>query len=175
MKRRITQFALTCVVLSIGAGRAFAGPGANVYACVELPVAPVEPLRVNFKAGDAGDVCMHDTGHDAEMTVEESGITCTGVGYVEGNSGPSCWLKPDSIWNLSFKSPGTPYNGAIKSTWWYRMGMGDNRIRIMGTNEDAKGTTICTSEAWCTAPTDDTSPLKWTEQGPLYFIFRIGS
>lgn len=175
MRHRTVTVVLLGTVLSVGAAPAFAGPGANVYACVDLPVAPQEPLKVKFKAGGAGDICMNDEGHDADLTVSTAGISCVSVGYVEGNSGPGCWTTPDSIWNLSFTAPGTSYNGSTKSSWWYRMGMGDNRVRIMGNNQDATGTTICASKAWCTAPTEETNPLKWTKQGPLYFIFKVGS
>jgi len=172
MKNKSISYAVIGAFVSLLSSVVHAGPGANVQACIYLQVDEMDPLHVAFKSGGSGDICMNSHGKDAQLTVSKAGLTCTSVGYVEGQvTGSGCMLTKDSIWNLSYSVNGKPYNGSIKSTWWYNADLGYNKVEVMSASG---GTTICAAPALCPAPNSDSGPLKWKNQGPLYFIFPIG-
>lgn len=153
-------------------GMAHAGAGANVYACVYLPVAPAAPMQAGMTPGGAGTHCMNDVGKATSFTVTNAGVTCGSIGYVEekGSStkGDTC-ATDTSSWPLSYTltqgGTPTPYSGATNSEW-ARPGL---RSNTMSLKNYSKGTVVCGSQALCTA-----TSWEWDggTQGPLYIIFQ---
>ena len=171
MFRRVMYIGICAALALMTTGQAFAGAGANVNACIYLPVAPAQPLKVDFTAGGSGDHCMNDKGKNASLSASTAGVSCTSVGYVESKSsssgGDTC-ASDDSIWTLGYTTPGTGYSGSTQSNWSHPF-LGHNHIALQNSSKD---TYVCTQASLCNA-----TKQQWDAgtQGPLYIIFEPGA
>lgn len=147
---------------------AHAGAGANIQACIYLPVAPIAPLQVSFTAGGSIDHCMNNTGKNGSLTASAAGVTCTSVGYVEGKSsssgGDTCATET-SVWLLSYKVANTAYTGSTQSTWSHPLFQSNH----MTLRDFSSGTVVCGNSDLCKSTSQE-----WPSgtQGPLYIIFQ---
>ncbi len=168
MAIRKFPFRALLAALALHPALVFAGAGANMYACVYLPVAPISPLSVSFTAGGSVDHCMNNTGNNNSITASTAGVTCASVGYVEGKSsssgGDTC-ATDTSIWLLSYNIASTAYSGSTQSTWSHPF-LGDNHINLQASST---GTSVCSNSNLCTSTSQE-----WDSgtQGPLYIIFQ---
>lgn len=168
MKAMKTSGAAIAVAASaLFAGPAYAGAGANVNACINLPTKPAQPMTVQVTAGGAGTHCMNDTGNSTSFTVNSAGVTCAPVGYVEAKAsstkGDTC-ATDSSNWPLSYKIANTAFSGTTQSGW---SGAGTrNSITL---ENQSKDTVVCGSNSLCNA-----TSWNWDHgsQGPLYIIFQ---
>ncbi|KAH7025101.1 uncharacterized protein B0I36DRAFT_366996 [Microdochium trichocladiopsis] len=142
-------------------GLAQAGPGAIIYACINLPTPPSQNFTVNFKAGAGTDRCLNNNGTDASVVVSRQGITCASVGYVEAKT--SSWgdwcASASRFWSLSWETEDQTRSGSTNTEWFRR-----KDIELVGYTP---GTYICGRPASCTQRT-----ITWDNQGPLYIIFN---
>lgn len=159
----VAMFSLMAMSVSL----AHAGAGANVNACINLPVKPSTPLQVTVAAGGSGTHCMNDTGTGTSFTVSSAGVTCGSVGYVEAKAsstkGDTC-ATDSSNWPLSYTIANTAYSGATQSAW---SGAGSrNNINL---NNPSNYTVVCGTSALC-----NSTSASWDHgtQGPLYIIFQ---
>jgi len=146
---------------------AFAGAGANVNACIYLPVKPVQPLSVTFSPGGPGTHCMDKTGKTGTVSVTNAGVTCASVGYVESkgsSTGGDTCATDTSYWQLGYAAKGTSMTGSLNSSWSLPL-FGDNHAKI---ESASKGTVVCNTQNLCT-----TQSVQWDSgtSGPIYFIF----
>lgn len=146
---------------------ALAGAGATVYACVYLPTTPISSMVAQVTAGGSGTHCMNDSGNNTTITVSQSGLSCSPVGYVEAKAsstkGDTC-ATDTSTWPLSYTINGTPYSGSTQSTW---SGAGTrNSIELTNSNPN---TSVCNSQSLCT---NISTTWDHGTQGPLYIVFQ---
>ncbi|HLF09919.1 MAG TPA: hypothetical protein VJA26_01800 [Gammaproteobacteria bacterium] len=166
-KRKPVIAAILCLCVLVPAA-SYAGAGANMNACIYLPVAPITPMSVSFVAGGSIDHCMNNTGNNASLTVSTAGVSCASVGYVEGKSsssgGDTC-ATDTSVWLLSYSILNTAYSGSTQSTWSHPF-LSDNHIRLQASSN---GTSVCSNSSLCTSTSQ-----TWNSgtQGPLYIIFQ---
>ena len=156
-------FGLTAMFVSM----AHAGAGANVNACINLPVKPNSPLTVKVSAARSGTHCMNDAGNDTSFTVSAAGVTCSSVGYVEAKAsstkGDLC-ATDTSTWPLSYSITNTAYSGSTQSSW-----SGAGSTNSVNLNNPSKNTVVCGTNALC-----NSTSWQWNHgtQGPLYIIFQ---
>jgi hypothetical protein len=167
MMRLRTLAPLSALLLCTLPAASFAGAGANVYACIYLPTAPIAPMVANVTAGGSGTHCMNDTGNNTTINVTSVGLNCSSVGYVEAKAsstkGDTC-ATDSSTWPLSYNISGTAYSGSTQSTW---SGAGTrNSVEL---NNPSQNTSVCNAQSLCTG-----TSATWNHgtQGPLYFVFQ---
>lgn len=158
---------LILVMATLFAGSAYAGAGANVNACINLPTKPAKPMTVTVTAGGAGTHCMNDQGNNTTFTVSNAGVTCSAVGYVEAKAsstkGDTC-ATDSSNWPLAYKIANSGFSGGTQSQW---SGAGTrNSIELQNQSKD---TVVCGSDTVCSS-----TSWNWDHgtQGPLYIIFQ---
>ncbi|WP_293355771.1 MULTISPECIES: hypothetical protein [unclassified Microcoleus] len=141
---------------------AYAGAGANVNACIYLPTKPLNSRPFNITVGGSPTNCMNNTGNNTQIKIEDAGITCGSVGYVEGDG--SCIAE--SHWILGYNTSGG-YNESI-DTHWYRggLGTGDNHMEL--SDKNPRNTQVCGTANRC-----NETEIQWSSgtQGPVYIIF----
>jgi len=146
---------------------AFAGAGANVYACVYMPTTPSKPFAANVTVGGSGTHCMNDAGNNTTIQVSQSGLSCSAVGYVEekGSStkGDTC-ATDTSTWPIGYSVSGQPYSGSTQTTW-----AGSGTSNSINLKNPSPGTVVCNAKNLCAAQN-----ATWDKgtQGPLYIIFQ---
>ncbi|KAI1165328.1 hypothetical protein F5B18DRAFT_611574 [Nemania serpens] len=146
-----------------------AGPGAGVYACINLISDPTSSYTVTFNPASGANRCMTPVGNTVTVDVTRGGLTCASLGYVEAKSsssgGDTC-ATDESIWNIAYNENGkpNPSSGSIR-TRWRRSGLTSNEISF---KESVPGAAVCGSQAVCAA-----TVFNWRvgSQGPVYFIF----
>jgi hypothetical protein len=158
---------LILATATLFAGSAYAGAGANVNACINLPTKPAKPMTVSVTAGGAGTHCMNDSGNNASFTVSSAGVTCTAVGYVEAKAsstkGDLC-ATDSSNWPLAYSIINTSFSGGTQSGW-----SGGGSRNSIDLQSQSKGTVVCGSDSVC-----NSTSWNWDHgtQGPLYIIFQ---
>ncbi len=156
-------------VVTLSAGMAHAGAGANVNACVYFATKPATTLTVTVTPGGSGTHCMNNTGSAATINVSSAGVSCSSVGYVEAKAsstkGDLC-ATDKSKWPLSYSIANTAYSGQTQTQW--NTGTSNNSMDL---NNQPAGTNVCGANTLCPSTT-------WTwnagSQGPLYIIFQPG-
>ncbi|KAI5210809.1 hypothetical protein AUEXF2481DRAFT_42959 [Aureobasidium subglaciale EXF-2481] len=133
--------------------------GASVFACLNYANPISKSFNASFVVGGGSTYCMNNVGHDANMTVSQSGLTCASIGYVESNAGWGC-LTEDSIWGLAYSA--LSKTGSTSSHWWWSTS-DYNNVEL---KKQSRGTVVCDNKAVCS----DTK-INWPDQGPIYFIF----
>lgn len=151
---------------------AFAGAGANITACIYMPAKPTTAWKASFIAGGNGTHCMSSNGSNATVQVQNQGLNCGSVGYVEekgSSSGGDTCSTDTSHWVLSYTSTDT--NGAqLAYTGSTSVEMErDMTHNHAGISNQTTGTQICTSQALCTSTGQD-----WDHgsQGPLFIVYQ---
>ena len=166
MRNRITAQLLALAVCTVPMS-AMAGAGANVYACIYLPTAPIKPLVASVTAGGSGTHCMNESGNNTTINVTQAGLNCSSVGYVEAKAsstkGDTC-ATDTSTGPLGYSSTGTSYSGSTQSQW-----SGAGTTNSVNLNNPSPGTSVCNSQNLCAGQS-----ATWNKgtQGPLYFIFQ---
>ncbi|KAI3325199.1 hypothetical protein HD806DRAFT_469088 [Xylariaceae sp. AK1471] len=148
-----------------------AGPGAEVYACINLGIRPSTNFTVTFNPISGGNKCMNSVGNAVTIDIYQSGLSCGEIGYVEGkasSSGGDLCATDESIWNLAYNTNKIPNakSGSVRSRWRKLWGSETNEISFKAYTTGAQ---VCGSEALCSA-----TDFYWSTdtKGPAYFIFQ---
>ncbi|MDI1486123.1 MAG: hypothetical protein OHK93_004313 [Ramalina farinacea] len=163
-------FATVALLLSLSG--VSAGPGANVFACLNTQHSSPPytfPLDISFNI-EKGE-CMGHSGHHSTVTATEPGQICTEIGYVEAKRGGICFMG-SSLWHLAYEtSNGT--SGKVITHWF----TGPDRRRtntmdiLRGISDDVM---VCPTADTC----EDTEKRRhgnWWKpgtQGPIHIVFN---
>lgn len=146
------------IVFSLNVSAAQAGKGAVTYACVNLAVKPTSKVSFNFSPNIMK--CMNNEGISETLVVEDAGVDCVSVGYVEAKGSNTCAFR-DSKWSLSYTTSGQAWNGSTQSIWSI------DGIALEGYSPK---TSVNLSPAVSNA-----TSTNWDGTGPIYIIFTPGA
>ncbi|KAI0141724.1 hypothetical protein GGR57DRAFT_519979 [Xylariaceae sp. FL1272] len=153
-----------------------AGPGAVVYACLNLQVKPSTNFTALFEVNpnSGANKCMSSVGHSVIVDVSESGATCGEVGYVEAkasSSGGDLCASDESIWNVLYYTKDLPSSksGSVRSRWYKLTWSNANEITFKE-NEYIAGAMVCPTEALCSS-----TIFHWRSgsTGPAYLVSLV--
>ena len=162
----------SAILLGVALRGVSAGAEAYINACIYLAQKPAQPFSIQWTAGNnAADRCLYDRGHDATMTVTDSGLTCSSVGKVQAkasSSGGDLCATDDSIWGISYNGgKNNVYSGSTLSKWTSE-GFFLSKARVT-LRQSSKDTNICADRARCSG-----TDVYWQKSNTpnLYIIFH---
>ncbi|WP_159096980.1 hypothetical protein [Pseudovibrio sp. Alg231-02] len=142
---------------------------ANIQACINVDVAPLAPINVNFIAGSGTDQCMSASGTDEPLTVDTKGLNCVSIGNVASSADDddnSCDTLP-SAWTLSYHTDDYAQSGTARTSW---AAESDELRDSVSLKETSPGTQICPEEANCDATSQDWDHNTTPD---IYIIFNM--
>jgi len=170
MKAKTILLGLCCpAIMLFTSSLAFAGAGANIYACIYMATTPQPSMVANVTAGGSGTHCMNSVGKSTTIKVSSAGLNCSSVGYVEekasSTKGDTC-ATDRSYWPLSYTINGR-YSGHTQAQIWAGFGSPTGKIELQ---QSSQKTSVCNTQSLCT--TTSTSWNFQTKVEPLYIIFQ---